>query len=61
MCTILLLIYGLFCGICDFFSWVGRKVMNISSRPKNTKEHKHFNEPLSQKELLTFEELYEDE
>ena len=62
MCIALLLIYGLYCLLKDFLEWLGTKIASRQERtPKQKKTKTRGQEPLSMNELLTFEELLEDD
>lgn len=63
MCIALLLIYGVYCLLKDFFAWLNYK---LSTRQPNKprQEQRTFRkeqQPISMNELLTFEELLEDD
>jgi len=62
MCIALLLIYGLYCLLKDFLEWIGLTIAKRQQRiPKQKRVKTQGQEPLSMNELLTFEELLEDD
>lgn len=62
MCIILLIFYGLYCLFVDLVNWIGRSIANRNKKSTFTiKKSKQKNEPITMNELLTFEELLEDD
>lgn len=58
MCIALLIIYGLYCLLKDFFRWLGSlSATQTHQQPVQKPQQK----PISMNELLTFEELLEDD